>query len=297
MDDLAEAVTLCVEQGAEGDAFLRWELANAYRVAGRLSEAAEVAEEAVLGLDRLGAQAEADRCRHLLAGVYEGLGEIDPALALLEQLAENLDSPDNLPHRAQVLEEAGGILYEADRDALAAQRFAASASAYRLAELPLDELRARRRQLLALFWSGDLPAAAALIDVVDEAAAALTGLPEEPPVVTYERALAAEAVARVLTAEGRAVAALDRLDGVAGRLRSIEAFGEAAQVELLTGDLLLRGDRPGDAERLLREVLGGLPPGSRPAGQAAWLLARALDELGRSAEAAKLRADHGIEED
>ncbi|MEH1055140.1 hypothetical protein V6U89_08000 [Micromonospora sp. CPCC 206171] len=297
VDDLAEAVTLCVEQGAEGDAFLRWELANAYRVAGRLSEAAEVAEEAVLGLDRLGAQAEADRCRHLLAGVYAGLGEIEPALALLEQLAENLDGPDNLPHRAQVLEEAGGILYDADRDALAAQRFAASASAYRLAELPLDELRARRRQLLALFWSGDLPAASALVDVVDEAAAALTGLAEEPPVVTYERALAAEAVARVLTAEGRTVAALDRLDGVAGRLRSIEAFGEAAQVELLTGDLLLRGDRPADAERLLREVLGGLPPGSRPAGQAAWLLARALDELGRSAEAAKLRADHGIEED
>ncbi|MEU5938986.1 hypothetical protein ABZ807_07305 [Micromonospora sp. NPDC047548] len=297
VDDLAEAVTLCVEQGAQGDAFLRWELANAYRVAGRLSEAAEVAEEAVLGLDRLGAQAEADRCRHLLAGVYEGLGEIDPALALLEQLAENLDGPDNLPHRAQVLEEAGGILYDADRDAVAAQRFAAASSAYRLAELPVDELRARRRQLLAFFWAGDLPAASALVDVVDEAVAVLTGLPEEPPVVTYERAQAAEAVARVLTAEGREVAALDRLDGLAGRLRSIEAFGEAAQVELLTGDLLLRGDRPAEAERLLREVLGGLPPDSRPASQAAWLLARALDELGRSAEAARLRADHGIEED
>ncbi|MFI7430352.1 hypothetical protein ACIBPB_25445 [Micromonospora sp. NPDC049836] len=312
VDDLAEAVTLCVEQGLPGDALLRWELADAYRAAGRLSEAAEVAEEAVLGLDRDGAQAEADRCRHLLAGIYQALGEIDAALALLAQLAENLDGPDNLPHRAQVLEEAGGILYDADRDAVAAQRFAAAASAYRLAGHPVDELRARRRELLALHWSGDLPAAAAAIEVVDAAAAALDARPDgggqadrddhgtagsgEPPVVTYERAMAADAVARVLAAEDRLTAALDRVAGLPDRLRSIEAFGEAAQVEVFTGELLLRDERPADAERLLRQVLGGLPAGSRPATQAAWLLARALDDLGRPADAAKIRADHGIEE-
>lgn len=297
VDDLAEAVTLCVEQGLPGDALLRWELANAYRVAGRLGEAAEVAEEAVLGLDRAGAQAEADRCRHLLAGVYQGLGEIDPALALLDQLAENLDGPDNLPHRAQVLEEAGGILYDADRDAVAARKFAAAAYAWRLAGHPVDELRARRRELLALHWSGDLPAAVAAIERVDEAAAALAGLPDEPPVVTYERAMAADAVARVLIAEDRLTAALDRVAGVPERLRSIEAFGEAAQVEVLTGELVLRDGRPEEAERLLRPVLGGLPRGSRPATQAAWLLARALDDQGRPAEAAKIRAEYGIEED
>ncbi|MCW3842413.1 hypothetical protein ONA70_20135 [Micromonospora yasonensis] len=297
VEDLAEAVTLCVEQGLPGDALLRWELANAYRVAGRLGEAAEVAEEAVLGLDRAGAQAEADRCRHLLAGVYQGLGEIDAALALLDQLAENLDGPDNLPNRAQVLEEAGGILYDADRDAVAAQKFAAAATAYRLAGHPVDELRARRRELLALHWSGDLPAAVAAIERVDEAAGALAGLPDEPPVLTYERAMAADAVARVLTAEDRLTAALDRVTGVPERLRSIEAFGEAAQVEVFTGELLLRDGRPEEAERLLRPVLGGLPTGSRPAAQAAWLLARALDDLGRSAEAAKIRAEHGIEEE
>ncbi|TDC84127.1 hypothetical protein E1193_06940 [Micromonospora sp. KC606] len=294
IEDFAEAVTLCVEQGADGDAFLRWELANAYRAAGRLSEAAEVAEEAVIGLDRLGAQAEADRCRHLLAGVYEGLGETDSALELLDRLAESLDGPDNLPYRGEVLEQAGGILYQVDRDAVAAARFAAAATAYRLAELPVDELRARRRQLLALFWANDLPAAAALIDVVDEAAAAFAGPPEEPAVVTYERSLAAEAVARVLAVEERLVAALDRLDGVAGRLRSIEAFGEAAQVDLLTGELLLRDDRPAEAEPLLRRVLNGLPTGSRPATEATWLLAKALDDLGRPDEAAQLRTQNNL---
>ncbi|WP_018785594.1 hypothetical protein [Micromonospora sp. CNB394] len=296
VEDLAEAVTLCVEQGLEGDALLRWELAEAYRAAGRLAEAAEVAEEAVLGLDRAGAQAEADRCRHMLSGIYAGLGETDLALTVLDTLADNLDGPDNLPHRAQVLEESGGLLYDADRDALAAQRFAAAATAWRLAGYQVDELRARRRELLALHWSGDLPAAVAAIERVDEAAAALPAGADEPPVVTYERAMAADAVARVLIGEDRLTAALDRVDGVPERLRSIEAFGEAAQVEVLTGELLLRDGRPEQAEALLRPVLGGLPSGSRPATQAAWLLARALDEQGRDAEAAKVRADHGIEE-
>ncbi|SCL17467.1 hypothetical protein GA0074694_2014 [Micromonospora inyonensis] len=296
VDDFAEAVTLCVERGAEGDAFLRWELANAYRVAGRLGEAAEVAEEAVLGLDRLGAQAEADRCRHLLAGIYQGLGEIDPALALLAQLAENLDGPDNLPHRAQVLEEAGGILYDADRDAQAAQRFAEAAHAYELAGLALDELRARRREAYARLWAGDSAAAVRTVGEVDRLAATLAGEPDQEPPVTYELALAAEAGARVLADAGRLDEALDRLAGLPDRLRSIEAFGEAAQVDVLTGDVLLRLDRPAEAERLLRGVLGGLPAGSRLAEQSAWLLAQALDELGRPDEASEIRKEHDLDE-
>ncbi|WP_433314670.1 hypothetical protein ACQP0U_00235 [Micromonospora sp. CA-269861] len=295
VDDFVEAVTLCVERGAEGDAFLRWELANAYRMVGRLAEAAEVAEEAVLGLDRLGAQAEADRCRHLLAGVYAGLGEIDPALALLEQLARNLDGPDNLPHRAQVLEEAGGILYDADRDAAAGERFAAAAEAYRLGDLPLDELRARRRATYAWFWANDRDAALRAVEVVDGLAAKLAGQ-SEPPVL-YELAMAAEAGARVLTGEDRLDEALGRLTGVPDRLRSIEAFGEAAQVEALIGELLLRLERPAEAEPLLRRVLGGLPASSRQVRQTAWLLARALDLLDRPTEAAALREEHDLDED
>ncbi|WCN81575.1 hypothetical protein [Micromonospora sp. LH3U1] len=295
VDDFVEAVTLCVERGDEGDAFLRWELANAYRMVGRLAEAAEVAEEAVLGLDRMGAQAEADRCRHLLAGIYAGLGEIDPALALLEQLAGNLDGPDNLPHRAQVLEEAGGILYDADRDSVAGERFAAAAEAYRLGDLPLDELRARRRETYAWFWADNRAAALRAVEVVDGLAAKLAGQTEPP--VMYELAMAAEAGARVLTGEDRLDEALGRLAGVPDRLRSIEAFGEAAQVEILAGELLLRLDRPAEAEPLLRRVLGGLPAASRPVRQTAWLLARALDLLDRPTEAAALRAEHDLDED
>ncbi|WP_232290184.1 tetratricopeptide repeat protein [Micromonospora sp. ATCC 39149] len=112
--------------------------------------------------------------------------------------------------------------------------------------------------------------------------------------VTYEVGLAAEAGARVLASDDRPAEGLDRLAGVPARLRSIEAFGEAARVELLGCELLVRAGRPGEAEPLLREVLGGLPPGSRPAAQAAWLLARVLDELGRPDEAAAVRAEHGL---
>ncbi|MFI7077751.1 hypothetical protein ACIBO1_10720 [Micromonospora sp. NPDC049903] len=297
VEDFAEAVALCVERGEAGDAYLRWELATAYRVAGRLGEAAEVAEEAVTGLDRLGHQADADAARHMLAGVYQGLGEIDAALALLDRLAENLDGPDNLPHRAQVLEDAGDILYQADRDAAAGQKFAAAASAYQLAGLHLDELRARRREASAYLYANETASALRAVEATDRLAGELTaGAADEPPVI-YEVSLAAETAARVLAGDEREGEALDRLAGVAHRLRSVEAFGEAAQVEILSGELLLRQGRPAEAEPVLREVLGGLPPESRPASQAAWLLARALDELGRSAEATDLRKQHGLDHD
>ena len=85
-------------------------------------------------------------------------------------------------------------------------------------------------------------------------AATLAADPDQEPVVTYELALAAEAGARVLADADRPDEALERLAGVPDRLRSIEAFGEAAQIDVLTGDLLLRLDRPADAEHLLRRV-------------------------------------------
>lgn len=196
-----------------------------------------------------------------------------------------------------MLEEAGGILYDADREALAAQRFAAAATAYQLAGLRLDELRARRREAYAHLWSGDGPAAVRTVAVLDGLAAAFAGQPEQEPPVTYELAMAAEAGARVLAADGREGEALDRLAGVPERLRSIEAFGEAAQVEIFVGELLLRLDRPAEAERVLRKVIGGLPAGSRLVQRTAWLLAKALDELGRPDEAAALREEHGLHDD
>ena len=88
-----------------------------------------------------------------------------------------------------------------------------------------------------------------------------------------------------------------RVEGVPARLRSIEAFGEALQVELLTGEVLLRLDRAVDAERMLRTVLGALPTGSGAVRRTVWLLTEALDQLGRTAEAEALRREHDLDAD
>ncbi|MGI5212548.1 hypothetical protein [Plantactinospora sp. CA-290183] len=363
VDDLVEAVALCVERDfPDRAAYLRWELADAYRQAGREVDAAEAAEEAVGELDRLGQQADADRCRHLLATVYVTLGEETAALALLDQLAGNLDGPDNLLGRAQVLEEAGDLLYRQDRDHLAAQRFAAAATAYQLEGLVLDELRARRREVSALHWAGDPVAALAALERADrvagnllERAAEPAGPAEHPDpddpagrdaagdapaghhrsggdpagrdgtghdaahhdeaggddsggdgaagdgageaAVRWERAMLADAAARALVGADRAEEALDRLAGVADALRSIHAFGEALHVDILTGEVLLRLDRPAEAEPLLRSTLGGLPEHSEAVRRVAWLLVQALSGLDRTAEADALREEYALDPD
>ncbi|HWH00460.1 MAG TPA: hypothetical protein VNV66_14305, partial [Pilimelia sp.] len=283
--DFVEVVAVCTESDlAEGAAFARMELASAYHEAGRPLEAAEAGEEAVGALAALGAQEAADRCRYLLSASYRELGEHDAALALLDQVAANLDGFDNLPGRGQMHEEAGELLYGLDRDALAAARFHAAAEAYRAAGLPLAELRVLRRRALALRWAGDLDAALAALADADAAAVRLT----VPPVPADP-------------AEG-APADGTRADGTrAARrpaaLRSIEAFGEAFLAELLLGEVLLRLDRPREAEPVLRSVLAGLPRDADPLPQAAWLLAEALARLGREEESAALRAEYGLDAD
>ncbi|MBF9134181.1 hypothetical protein I0C86_35375 [Plantactinospora sp. S1510] len=320
VDDLVEAVALSVQYRiADGAAHLRWKLAEAYQQAGMLTEAAEAAEEAIGELKRLGRQADADRCRHLLAAVYATLHEYDLALALLDELASNLDSPDNLLWRGRVLEEAGDLLYRQDRDGLAAQRFAAAATVYRLAERGIDELRTRRREISAQLWAADPDAAVAALDRADRVAAALAppdvapttptagaavplGEPAENGVpaaaaLRRERALLAETAARALLAVDRPEEALGRLSGVADNLRSTGAPGDAQHVDLLTGELLVRLDRPAEAEPVLRTMLDAVVERPDLAARAAWWLAEALAALGRTGEAAALRAKFDIDSD
>lgn len=298
IDDFVEVVGICTERGVEdGAAMTRLELAHAYHRAGRALEAAEAGEEALVGLTRLGIQAEADRCRHLLANVYISLGEHESALEMLDQLATNLDGPDNLPARGQVLEEAGDLLYHLDRDVVAAQRFAAAADAYRLAGLHLDQLRASRRRAVSLHWAGE-PVNA--IEALEEADKVAAGLPAEvagEPVAVWERAMLGYDAARILIGAEQLETALARISEVPDQFRSIEAFSEALQADLLHGEVLLRIERPGEAEPVLRSALAGLPRDSGAVGQAAWLLARALSDLGRDAEAEALRAEYGLEDD
>jgi tetratricopeptide (TPR) repeat protein len=183
IDDLVEAVADHVAHGEDAPAaLLRYDLATAYYQADQPTDAAEAAESALDGLDRAGAQEQADQTRYLLSRIYRELGELDLALGLLETLAKNLDGFDNLPARGRMLQEAAQLLYEADRDAQAADRFAAAAEAYRAAQgaptptptpgptstsalaepdraLIQAEMYTRRMRALSLRWAGDSTAA------------------------------------------------------------------------------------------------------------------------------------------
>jgi tetratricopeptide (TPR) repeat protein len=290
--DFGEAVAVHVAAGDDSAAaMLRYELSAAHRAAGQLLDAAEAGESAVDTFDRLGAQDSADRARYLLASVYRELGEHDRAVTLLQIIAENLDGFDNLPGRAQMLEEAGQAQYETDRDALAAQSFAAAADAYRAADLPFDELRARRWQAISLRWADEPDRA---VTALAEADTLATGLEGDEPALIWEKAMLAYDGVRVLIGANRATEAVDRIAGVADTFRGIEAFGEALQTDLLHGELLLRLDRAADAEPLLRSVLGAAPHDSQLRENAVWMLSEALEMLGRSDEAERLRRDNGL---
>jgi cellulose synthase operon protein C len=292
--DFVEAVAVHVAAGEDAPAAaLRYDLATAYRATGHLLDAAEAGESAVETFDRLGAQDSADRARYLLSEIYRELDEPDRAITLLLQIADNLDGFDNLPGRGQMLEEAGQIQYELDRDALAAQNFARAAEAYHAAGLTLDELRGRRWRAVSLRWAEQPEQAVAALAEADALARRVEG---DEPVVVWERAMLRYDGARVLIGAGRGPEAIERIDGVADVFRGINAFGEALHVELLQGELYLRLERPSEAEPVLREVMGAAPDDSQLRENAAWLLSEALEMLGRSAEAEQLRRDNGLGE-
>jgi tetratricopeptide (TPR) repeat protein len=291
---LVEAVAGFVADASDAAAaFARVDLASAYHGCGQSLDAAETAEEALPALERFGAQDAADRCRYLLSLVYRDLDQPDEALALLDELVANLDGYDNLAGRAQMHEEAGQILYRRDRDAAAARRFIAAADGYRDAELVLDEVRARRWAALALRWADEPEQAIVSLVTAEERAAQL---PADDPSSTWERAMLAFDGARVLAGVDRTDEALDRSVVSGDRFRSIGAFGEALQADLLRAELLFRLDRPVEAEPVLRGVLGAAPRDSSAREGAAWLLSEVLTALGRDDEAAAIRKEYGIDD-
>jgi tetratricopeptide (TPR) repeat protein len=294
--DLVESVAESVARGLElPSAALRFDLALAYQRTGQLLDAAEAAETALRVFEQREAQDAADRTRYLLSRIYRETGgqdEADRALELLEQLAVNLDGFDNLPARGQMYEEAGQILYQADRDALAASRFGSAAEAYRAAGLKLDELRASRWRALSLRWADDTEAALAALAEADAFAATLD---MNEPAIAWEQAMLDYDAARIYIAGGQGEEALARVSTSAATFRRIESWSEALQADLLYGELLLRLDRADEAEAVLRSVLGGAPHDSQVRESAVFLLCEALEALGRDAEAEALRREQGVE--
>jgi tetratricopeptide (TPR) repeat protein len=228
--DLVEGVALCAENALDGaGAFARGELANAYRMAGRPAEGAEVAEEAVSIFERMGDQEAADNARYLLAGLSRALDDSNGALALYRGLIERLG--DNPAGRGQIAEEAADLLYSMDRDADAAETFAAAAAALREAEDPIGELRALRRRIAALHYADDPEEAERVAAVAAERFDALPPELAEEPNAIFQRSLVGYEAANMLMARGRFADAIPHLRGVSAKLQAIGATEQAERVE------------------------------------------------------------------
>jgi tetratricopeptide (TPR) repeat protein len=259
IEDFVEAVALCAEaEQVEAGLFARQELAQAYHQANRPAEAVEVAEEALLGFDRLGFEEPAADTRFLLAAVYRELQDTDRALQIYRDLIEKLEG--NPAGRGQVGEQAGQLLYDVDRDSEAALTFRAAAESLREAGDLVGELRLLRRRLMALNYADEVPEAE---EVIELAARRYAELPDElasEPGVIWGRSVFAFEVGNVLMRRGRYAEALPHLYGAPERLREIGAVDDADRVEGMLAEALLRSGSPEEAERILGALLKRMRP-------------------------------------
>ncbi|BEL10598.1 hypothetical protein Q0Z83_087890 [Actinoplanes sichuanensis] len=257
--DFVEAVALCAEAGqVEAGLFARQELAQAYHQADRPVEAAEVAEEALLGFERLGFEEPAADTRFLLAAVYRELRDNDRALAIYRDLIENLEG--NPAGRGQVGEQAGQLLYDIDRDSEAALTFRAAAESLREAGDLVGELRVLRRRLMALNYADEVSEAEEVIELATGRYAELPAELAAEPGVIWGRSVFAFEVGNLLMRRGRYAEALPHLYGAPERLREIGAIDDADRVEGMLAEALLRSGSPKEAERILGALLKRMRP-------------------------------------
>ena len=256
--DLVEAVAICAEQGlADGGAFVRQDLANAYRLAGRTVEAAEVAEEALLGFAGLGLEEPANDTRFLISGLYRDLGDNEGALSLYRELIPKL--ADNPAGRGQIAELAGGLLFDMDRDAEAAEAFRSAAEALHEAGDPIGRLRAVRRMLGAQHYADDVAGAEATIQLADDLWDDLPAELAAEPNAVWQRAMTGFEAARLLMTRDRFGGAVAHLRGAPERLRAVCATQDGDRMECMLGEALLRSGERAEAEKILRELLDRLP--------------------------------------
>jgi tetratricopeptide (TPR) repeat protein len=258
IDDLVEAVALAAaEEMPEASAFARIDLAHAYRMADRPVEAAEVAEEALLRLDRLGLSEPANDVRFLLTDLYRVLGDDESALAGYRDLIGRLT--DNPAGRAQVGESLADLLYRKDRDADAAASFGAAAADLHEAGDLIGELRALRRQVSALHFAGQAEEAEAAARRVADLFGALPPEMAQVPNAIWQRWMTAFESGRVFMSAERWDDAIAELrSGVAG-LRDLGALADADRLTSMLAETLLRAGEPAEAVALLKGVLERLP--------------------------------------
>jgi tetratricopeptide (TPR) repeat protein len=245
IDRLVEAVA---DRTAHGDAAAaadhRHSLAIAYRDAGRLIDAAEVAEEELAYRLRAGGDGSvtAHPVRALLVTIYEGLGQPDEAIAQLDAIVDECQRAGDRTGVARGIEAAGKLLRRTGREDEAAVRFLAAADAYGLLGRHRHELRNRRRHAFLLLWEEGPEQAMPALRAADSLATRLVSEAAEP---------------RLLRELGR----LDRVGAMI--LWHAGEYKEAAERAGRAAEFAQRCGRPraaNAAERLRMEILAEVPP-------------------------------------
>ncbi|GAB7047000.1 tetratricopeptide repeat protein [Catenuloplanes indicus] len=295
--ELIEVVALLTERDMPpAAAAVRRDLAEAYQAAGRLTESAEVAEEALSELRRLGDDSRADDAQLLLANTYRQLGEDKIALVHYEALIERMTELENYAGRGQIREYAAETLYRSDRDEEAAERFGEAADDFHRDGNLLGELRVLRRRVAALHFADEPEEAVETVALARRRDAELPADADGHPQVVWERHMLGWEAGRVLMSRGRYADAIPYLAGAAAALRGIGALQEADNLAGMHAEALFRSGDPAAAEPVLRGVLDERPSDADPAASQlpAALLAEVLDALDRKEEAAALRDRYGI---
>ncbi|WP_433179371.1 hypothetical protein [Actinoallomurus sp. CA-150999] len=244
-EDLIEAVAVFTAEGSHHQAaYARQDLCVAYLDTGRFLEAAETAEEALPLFEAHGDTDAVRRARYLLANAQRELGEIDAAADNFTRLAED-ERAEQPAVAARLLIEAGDLLSRLDKDATAAERFAAAAEASTAGGDPYGTVQALRRQALCVMWSGRTEDG---LTVMANARAALAALPEgEPVALTWETALIDFDEARVLGALERFDEAIAGAERAAAAFTSLDQKEPATAAESLRADLVAARSNSGDA--------------------------------------------------
>lgn len=252
-EHFSRAVALEVAAAGEAAAaHTKIHLAAAAIVTGLAEMAADAVEEALPHVDE---PEELARARFLLARAYRALGQPEQALTLLDQVLEYCAAEGNPSGVAQMHELAGEIFDQLDRDAEAAQRFAAAASASGTAERRLEEIANRRSAALSWHWANELDRATAELATAD---ALVKAAPDEPAFV-WQRARLAYDAARIV-ADDQPAEALHRVTAAAADFRSLDCTLEAVLSDVLRARLLHQDRRDAEAEPLLAAALTQLPP-------------------------------------
>jgi tetratricopeptide (TPR) repeat protein len=228
---LVEAVVAA--ETDERAAWARLELAKAYRRSdGRIIEAIEVAEEALLRFDSLGLTAAGLETRHLLVEFYRTIDDDEAALTCYRELIERLG--DDLEVRAEVGEEMADLLRYDGRWAESAAAFlAAAADRHTVGDL-VPELRLLRQRVSALYFGGFLAEAE---QTAQRAVELFDTMPPEPGAV-LARWMTAYELGRVLIDAERYPEAVVQLTAAVEHLRGAADEDEVNRVESALGEAI-----------------------------------------------------------